>query len=65
MCCQVELALATNAQLRSGGEMLHKQVRQAWNVLCIFFRRNSTRPLHAPPDLAYLSPQRSIPVTAM
>jgi hypothetical protein len=36
---------ATNAQLRPGGEVLRKQVKQAWNVLCIFFHRTSTKVL--------------------
>jgi hypothetical protein len=31
--------------MRLGGEVLRKQVRQTWNVLCIFFRRNSTKVL--------------------
>jgi hypothetical protein len=60
----VELALATNAQLRPGGEVLHKQVRQAWNVLCIFSQKQHKAPCHAP-NHAYLPPQRSIPVAAM
>ena len=60
----VELALATNAQLRPDGEMLHKQVRRAWNMLYIFPLQTQHKGSHAR-SLAYLSPQRSVPVGTM
>jgi hypothetical protein len=51
---------ATNAQLWLGGEVLRKQVRQAWNVLCIFFAETAQGPRKASPGSG-----ARIPIAAM